>query len=173
MFYSFQTRLLAPVMQLEKRPIPWTENLAASRDGRTVFIAQNVFASSITMVENFQLAPSTHPGRVVRADESSSSRFSKDPSRNGFADVLLAVALEVNPGQTRPNRPAPLITHMIRRKTWPRMSSSHQPPAPTLKSTSPSQKDAKTPLVLTVNAAPNSPFSTPPAARNPQPQRRA
>jgi hypothetical protein len=54
MFYSFQTRQLAPVMQLEKRPVPWTANLAASRDGRIVFIAQDIFHSSITMVENFQ-----------------------------------------------------------------------------------------------------------------------
>lgn len=54
MFYSFQTRLLTPVMPLEKSPIVWTASLAASRDGRTVFIAQGVFHTSIAMVENFQ-----------------------------------------------------------------------------------------------------------------------
>ena len=35
MFYSVQTRLLTPVLQLHN-PVPWVENLAASRDGRTV-----------------------------------------------------------------------------------------------------------------------------------------
>jgi hypothetical protein len=54
MFYNFQTRLLTPVMQLDKRAMPWTANLAASRDGRTVWFAQGVFHSSIAMAENFQ-----------------------------------------------------------------------------------------------------------------------
>ncbi len=54
MFYSFQTRLLTPVMQLDKRAMPWTANLAASRDGRTVWFAQGVFHTSIAMAENFQ-----------------------------------------------------------------------------------------------------------------------
>jgi Tol biopolymer transport system component len=54
MFYNFQTKLLTPVHQLEEDPIRWTANLAASRDGRTVWFAQGVLHSSITMAENFQ-----------------------------------------------------------------------------------------------------------------------
>ena len=54
MFYNLQTKLLTPVLQLEENPLPWTANLAASRDGRTVLFAQGVRHSSITMVENFQ-----------------------------------------------------------------------------------------------------------------------
>jgi len=53
MFYSFQTRLLTPVLQLEY-PNPWMANLAASRDGRTVFFAQGDWHSSLTMAEDFQ-----------------------------------------------------------------------------------------------------------------------
>ena len=54
MFYSFQTLLLTPVMQLDKKPIVWTASLAASRDGRTVWFAQKAFHTSIAMAENFQ-----------------------------------------------------------------------------------------------------------------------
>jgi Tol biopolymer transport system component/serine/threonine protein kinase len=54
MFYSFQTRLLTPVLQLEEDPVPWMANLAASRDGRTVFFAQGNWHNSLTMAENFQ-----------------------------------------------------------------------------------------------------------------------
>jgi hypothetical protein len=54
MFYNFQTKLLTPVLQLGENPVPWTANLAASHDGRTVWFAQEVWHSSITMVENFQ-----------------------------------------------------------------------------------------------------------------------
>ena len=43
MFYSFQTRLLTPVLQLHY-PVPWVENLAAEGN----------WHSSITMAENFQ-----------------------------------------------------------------------------------------------------------------------
>jgi hypothetical protein len=53
MFYSFQSRLLTPVLQLEY-PNPWVANLAASRDGRTVFFAQGNWHNSLTMAENFQ-----------------------------------------------------------------------------------------------------------------------
>jgi len=38
-YYDFKTRLLTPVLQLED-PLPGTANLAASRDGRTVWFAQ-------------------------------------------------------------------------------------------------------------------------------------
>jgi hypothetical protein len=54
MFYNFQTKLLTPVRQLEEDPVHWTANLAASRDGRTVWFAQGAGHSSITMAENFQ-----------------------------------------------------------------------------------------------------------------------
>jgi Tol biopolymer transport system component len=54
MFYSFQTRLLTPVLQLEEDPVLWMANLAASRDGRTVFFAEGDWHNSITMAENFQ-----------------------------------------------------------------------------------------------------------------------
>jgi Tol biopolymer transport system component/DNA-binding winged helix-turn-helix (wHTH) protein len=54
MFYNFQTKLLTPVLQLGENPVPWTANLAASRDGRTVLFAQESGHSSITMAENFQ-----------------------------------------------------------------------------------------------------------------------
>ena len=53
MFYSFRTRQLTPVLQLEY-PVPWVADLAASRDGRTVFFAEGNWHSSITMAENFQ-----------------------------------------------------------------------------------------------------------------------
>jgi Tol biopolymer transport system component len=54
MFYNFQTKLLTPVLQLGENPVPLTSNLAASRDGRTVWFAQGAGHSSITMAENFQ-----------------------------------------------------------------------------------------------------------------------
>ena len=53
MYYDFKTNLLTPVLQLEK-PAPAAENLAASRDGRTVWFTQGTWHSSITMAENFQ-----------------------------------------------------------------------------------------------------------------------
>jgi hypothetical protein len=53
MFYSFQTRQLTPVLQLEEDPLPWTANLSASRDARTLLFTQHVPQSSITMMENF------------------------------------------------------------------------------------------------------------------------
>jgi hypothetical protein len=54
MFYNFRTKLLTPVLQLGESPAPWTANLAASRDGRTVLFVQGSGHSSITMAENFQ-----------------------------------------------------------------------------------------------------------------------
>jgi hypothetical protein len=54
MFYNFQTKQLTQVLQQEDIPLPWTANLAASRDGRTVLFAQATRHSSITMMENFQ-----------------------------------------------------------------------------------------------------------------------
>jgi Tol biopolymer transport system component/DNA-binding winged helix-turn-helix (wHTH) protein len=54
MFYNFRTKLLTPVLQLGENPVPWTANLAASRDGRTVLFAQESGHSSITMAEIFQ-----------------------------------------------------------------------------------------------------------------------
>jgi Tol biopolymer transport system component/DNA-binding winged helix-turn-helix (wHTH) protein len=54
MFYNFQTRLLTPVLQLED-PSPTAPNLAASRDGRTLWSAhQAARHSSLAMAENFQ-----------------------------------------------------------------------------------------------------------------------
>jgi Tol biopolymer transport system component len=55
MYYNFQTRRLSPILTFEKGPVPWTPNLAASRDGRTLLYAQVEFANStISMAENFQ-----------------------------------------------------------------------------------------------------------------------
>ena len=54
MFYSFQTKRLTPVLQLDDLPVSWSANLAASPDGRTVLFSQATRHSSITMVENFQ-----------------------------------------------------------------------------------------------------------------------
>jgi dipeptidyl aminopeptidase/acylaminoacyl peptidase len=54
MYYNFQTRQLTPVLRLKQNPIPWTPELAASRDGRTLLFAEGDSKSSITMVENFQ-----------------------------------------------------------------------------------------------------------------------
>jgi Tol biopolymer transport system component/DNA-binding winged helix-turn-helix (wHTH) protein len=54
-YYDFQTRRLSSVFTLKQPPAMWTPNLAASRDGRTVFYAQNGFENNnISMVENFQ-----------------------------------------------------------------------------------------------------------------------
>lgn len=54
LYYNFQTCLLTPVVQLEASPVPWGANLAASRDGRTLWFAEGTPHNSITMVENFQ-----------------------------------------------------------------------------------------------------------------------
>jgi hypothetical protein len=55
MYYDFQTGRLSPIMTFKQSPSPWLPNLAASRDGRTLFYAQVEFESNmISMVENFQ-----------------------------------------------------------------------------------------------------------------------
>ena len=55
MFYNFQTRRLSPILTFEKDPCPVGPNLAASRDGRTLFYSQVEFENStVSMVENFQ-----------------------------------------------------------------------------------------------------------------------
>jgi Tol biopolymer transport system component/DNA-binding winged helix-turn-helix (wHTH) protein len=55
MYYNFQTRRLSSVLTFKQSPFPWLPNLAASRDGRTLFCAQGDFENSmISMVENFQ-----------------------------------------------------------------------------------------------------------------------
>jgi Tol biopolymer transport system component/DNA-binding winged helix-turn-helix (wHTH) protein len=55
MYYNFQTRRLSPILTLQIYPVSWMPNLAASRDGRTLFYAQVEFENStISMVENFQ-----------------------------------------------------------------------------------------------------------------------
>jgi dipeptidyl aminopeptidase/acylaminoacyl peptidase len=55
MYHNFQTQRLSPILTFEKGPIPWTPNLAASRDGQTLLYAQVEFANStISMAENFQ-----------------------------------------------------------------------------------------------------------------------
>lgn len=54
MYYNFQTRRLSPIITFKQSPSPWFPNLAASRDGRTLFYAQVEFESNmISMVENF------------------------------------------------------------------------------------------------------------------------
>ena len=54
MYYNFQTRRLSSVLTFEQSPNPGFPNLAASRDGRTLFYAPIEFQGSmISMVENF------------------------------------------------------------------------------------------------------------------------
>jgi Tol biopolymer transport system component/serine/threonine protein kinase len=54
MYYNFQTRRINPVLLLKQNPLPWTANLSASRDGRTVLFVQAESKSAIFMAENFQ-----------------------------------------------------------------------------------------------------------------------
>ena len=55
MCYNFQTRRLSSVLTFKQSTFPWLPNLAASRDGRTLFCVQGDFENSmISMVENFQ-----------------------------------------------------------------------------------------------------------------------
>jgi hypothetical protein len=51
LFCSFQNHQLTPVMTLSQNPLPWGANLTASRDGRTLLLAQYKITSSISMVE--------------------------------------------------------------------------------------------------------------------------
>jgi hypothetical protein len=54
MFYNFETRRLIPVHPLDEQTYPWSQDFAASRDGRTIFFAQGVEHTSLIMAENFQ-----------------------------------------------------------------------------------------------------------------------
>ena len=55
LYYNFQTRSLSSVVTLKDPPVIFLPNLAASRDGRTLFYARSGFESNmILMVENFQ-----------------------------------------------------------------------------------------------------------------------
>jgi len=55
LYYNFQTRSLSSVVTLKDPPVIFLPNLAASRDGRTLFYARSGFESNmILMVENFE-----------------------------------------------------------------------------------------------------------------------
>jgi serine/threonine protein kinase/Tol biopolymer transport system component len=54
MYYDLRTRRIKPVLVLKQDPLPWTANLSASRDGRTVLFVQAESKSAIFMAENFQ-----------------------------------------------------------------------------------------------------------------------
>ncbi|WP_239462050.1 DPP IV N-terminal domain-containing protein [Occallatibacter savannae] len=57
MYFSFRTRQLKPVFNLNEAPrkaVPWSANLGASRDGRTVLFVLGTFRSSLVMAENLQ-----------------------------------------------------------------------------------------------------------------------
>ncbi len=54
LFYDFRTRLLKPVLELTLDPLPWSANLAASRDGRTLYLVQGKQHNSLILAENFQ-----------------------------------------------------------------------------------------------------------------------
>ncbi len=53
-YYDFQTRRLTPILILKHDLDPFTANLAASRDGRSVFFVQGEVKSSLVLAENFQ-----------------------------------------------------------------------------------------------------------------------
>jgi hypothetical protein len=53
-YYDFQTRRITPILTLKHDPVPFTANLAASRDGRSVFFVQGEVKSSLVLAENFQ-----------------------------------------------------------------------------------------------------------------------
>lgn len=52
-YYAFQTKAIKRVFTFakDKSPVPWTANLGASRDGRTIFLVQGSTKSSIVMAE--------------------------------------------------------------------------------------------------------------------------
>jgi Tol biopolymer transport system component/DNA-binding winged helix-turn-helix (wHTH) protein len=56
MYYNSRTRQLTRILTLNggQHAVPWTANLGASRDGRTVFFAQGTTKSSIVLAENLQ-----------------------------------------------------------------------------------------------------------------------
>lgn len=51
LFYGWKNRKLMPVLPMPKNPIVQEPGLAASRDGKTLLIAQEDEANSITLVE--------------------------------------------------------------------------------------------------------------------------
>ena len=54
-YCDFERRRLSPVVTLQQPLVSFYPNLAASRDGRTLFYAQVAFQyNNISMVENFQ-----------------------------------------------------------------------------------------------------------------------
>ena len=53
-YFDVHSRRTTPVFQLQGNPLPWTANLAASRDGRRLYFTQSRLTSSIVIVENFQ-----------------------------------------------------------------------------------------------------------------------
>jgi Tol biopolymer transport system component len=53
-YYDLQTQRTRTVLTLTQDPTIWKPNLAASRDGRTLFYAASEASSSILMIENFQ-----------------------------------------------------------------------------------------------------------------------
>jgi hypothetical protein len=53
-YYNLKTRRQSPVVKLKLGTLPWTANLASSRDGRTLFYAQSDPKGFIMLAENFQ-----------------------------------------------------------------------------------------------------------------------
>ena len=55
MYYDFQTRQITPTLTVKEIPLAPGQQLASSRDGRTLFFSQSPQPrGSITMVESFQ-----------------------------------------------------------------------------------------------------------------------
>lgn len=54
LYYDFQSRRLKPILMLNQDTQPWTANLSASRDGRTLLFAQFELRNSIMMADNLQ-----------------------------------------------------------------------------------------------------------------------
>jgi hypothetical protein len=56
MYYSFRTRQLKRILNLNRPPkaVPWSANLGVSRDGQTVLVVLGTFRSSLVMAENLQ-----------------------------------------------------------------------------------------------------------------------
>ena len=56
MYYSFRSRQLKRILTLNgpQKAFPWSVNLGASRDGRTVLLVLGTFRSSLVMAENLK-----------------------------------------------------------------------------------------------------------------------
>jgi Tol biopolymer transport system component/DNA-binding winged helix-turn-helix (wHTH) protein len=54
LYYDFESRRPKPVLMLKQDAQPWTANLSASRDGRTLLYAQFEARNSIMMADNLQ-----------------------------------------------------------------------------------------------------------------------